>query len=194
MEEQQQQQQQQPGAPHPAAAPDDYVVQQRVVELAPGQRVEATPQQADKLRGRCVAKGRGCGPTVAESLVSSALPVGILADELAVVGNNAIMLTEMLQALEEGERVDSSDIIAELHTACEQMQRRLMALVEQVVNEDILQSVAAASAQGHGRERVAAALLSGPCYALYASHATPPAALPPAAGLLWSRPTSSAQP
>jgi hypothetical protein len=48
------------------------------------------------------------------------------------------MLTDMLQALEEGQTVRESDVIGDLHVACQQMQQRVMGLVSQLSNEDLM--------------------------------------------------------
>ena len=61
------------------------------------------------------------------------------------------MLTDMLQALEEGQTVDSSDVITDLHVACQQMQRRVMSLVSQLTNEDLLRW--GERGRGGGREK-----------------------------------------
>ena len=63
------------------------------------------------------------------------------------------MLTDMLQALEEGQTVRESDVIGDLRVACQQMQQRVMGLVAQLSNEDLMAYVAwVAPAWRLGRE------------------------------------------
>eukprot|EP00045_Choanoeca_perplexa_P007756 m.71270 g.71270 ORF g.71270 m.71270 type:complete len:522 (+) comp14203_c0_seq1:130-1695(+) len=96
---------------HPGASPanDGYVMRTQPLQLAEGQSIAASPEQQAKIR-----------------------------KDLEIVTNNATMLTDMLQALEEGQTVRESDIIGDLHVACQQMQRRVMTLVSQLNNEDLM--------------------------------------------------------
>eukprot|EP00730_Choanoeca_flexa_P006933 TRINITY_DN12252_c0_g1_i1.p1 TRINITY_DN12252_c0_g1~~TRINITY_DN12252_c0_g1_i1.p1 ORF type:complete len:554 (+),score=140.23 TRINITY_DN12252_c0_g1_i1:114-1775(+) len=100
----------------PSSSDDGFIMRTQPLQLPEGESIEATPEQQEKIR-----------------------------KDLEVVSNNATMLTDMLQALEEGQTVRGSDIIVDLHTACQQMQQRVMILVSQLRNEDLLAELLLAS-------------------------------------------------
>ena len=79
------------------------------ITVPEGQRVRVTPEQASKLR-----------------------------NELEIVGNNCTMLHDMLSALDPEENVQDADVIQDLHLACTRMQSRLIDLISQLQNEDLL--------------------------------------------------------
>ncbi len=62
----------------------------------------------------------------------------LCAEDLSVVGNNAAMLREMVQALAPTDRISDGDVLLDLHVACEEMRTRLTSLIAMVENPDML--------------------------------------------------------
>lgn len=88
----------------------------RVQQLAPGQRVTATPTQLTKLRA-----------------------------DLAIVKQNAGLLSELLRGLGPTERARDNELIAEVASTCASMQTRVTELCDQVDNEDLIVELLAAN-------------------------------------------------
>ncbi|EGD79753.1 hypothetical protein PTSG_10737 [Salpingoeca rosetta] len=84
-------------------------MQQHIVSVPEGQRVMASEQQQEKLR-----------------------------QDLLIVRNNCEMLHEMLSALDPDATLEGQDVIQDLHNACTRMQSRLIDLISQLQNEDLL--------------------------------------------------------
>lgn len=81
-------------------------------QLAPGQRVEATPEQLIKLR-----------------------------NDLTVVQDNMRLFSNLLDHVEDSERVQDSELLPELAVTCAAMQERVTELLLHVTNEDLITSL-----------------------------------------------------
>jgi hypothetical protein len=95
--------------PPPSGGQPGTRVVYKPMELAPGQRVTATPAQLKKLRA-----------------------------DLAIVVQNAKLLKELLTGLGPNERARDNELIGEIATTCASMQGRVTELLEHVDNEALI--------------------------------------------------------
>ena len=58
--------------------------------------------------------------------------------DLAIVNQNTSLLQDLLRNLGPDEKVKDNELINDIAETCEQMQKRVMKLCEQVENEDLI--------------------------------------------------------